>query len=166
MRSITTLFCVLCYFTVAAQSLTNLPLWNKQQSTVNIDWLIAKTDAKSKLYQTEDGKMVFSNGIVARTFSVTPNGATVGLDLLSNNESFLRSVRPEVEIEIGGMKFSVGGLTGQPIHNYLLPEWLAKKEADLSAFKLMMTSSISAGLMAAILMLYFMSIQRVLKKVC
>lgn len=64
------------------------------------------------------------------------------------------------------MKFSVGGLTGQPIHNYLLPEWLAKKEADLSAFKLMMTSSISTGLMAAILMLYFMSIQRVLKKVC
>ena len=135
-RFITTCLYVLCYFTVAAQSVSNLPLWNKQQSTLNLDWLIANTDAKSKLYKTGDGKLVFSNGIVARIFTITPNGATVGLDLLSNNESFLRSVRPEAEIEIEGMKFSIGGLTGQPIHNYLLPEWLAKMEADPSAFKL------------------------------
>jgi hypothetical protein len=113
-----------------------LPLCNKQKSTLNLDWLIDNVNSKAKLYQTEDGKLVFSNGIVSRIFSLTPNGATVGLDLLSNNESFLRSVRPEAEIEIEGMKFSVGGLIGQPIHNYLLPQWLAKMEADPSAFKL------------------------------
>ena len=119
-----------------AQKQSNLPLYNKESITVQGDWLIEKTNAKAGLYQTVDGKLVFSNGIVSRTFTVSPNCATVGLDLLSNNESFLRSVRPEAEVEIDGMKFSVGGLIGQPIHNYLLPGWLAKMEADPSSLKL------------------------------
>lgn len=136
MKLISTLFWVLCCFSVQAQPLSTLPLWNKQQTTVNVDWLIAKPEAKANIYQTEDGKLVFSNGLVVRTFALKPNGATVGLELLRNNESFLRSVRPEAEIEIEGLKFSIGGLTGQPIHNYLLPEWLANMKADPSSFKL------------------------------
>jgi len=100
----TTCLGILYYFTVQGQSIPNLPLWNKQQSTIKFDWLISNTNARATLYQTEDGKLVFSNGIVARTFSLTPNGATVGLDLLNNNESFIRSVRPEAEIETDGMK--------------------------------------------------------------
>jgi hypothetical protein len=136
MKSMTTLICVLCYISVTAQSLSGLPLWDKQQSSANCDWLIAKVDVKTTLFRTEDGKLVFSNGLVARTFSLTPNGSTVGLDLLTNNESFLRSVRPEAEIVIDGMKFSIGGLIGQPIHNYLLPEWLEKMVADPGSFKL------------------------------
>ena len=130
------LILLLLNFYSNAQKQPNLPVYNKGAITVQGDWLIDKTDAKARLYQTEDGKLVFSNGIVARTFSLTPNCATVGLDLLGNNESFLRSVRAEAEIEIDGSKYSVGGLTGQPIHNYLLPEWLAKMEADPTSFKL------------------------------
>ena len=130
------LILLLLNFCSYAQKQSNLPIYNKGAVTVQGDWLIDNTDAKARLYQTEDGKLVFSNGIVARTFSLTPNCATVGLDLLSNNESFLRSVRAEAEVEIDGSKYSVGGLTGQPIHNYLLPEWLAKMEADPTSFKL------------------------------
>jgi hypothetical protein len=130
------LILLLLNFYSYAQKQSNLPIYNKGTITVKGDWLIDKTDAKARLYQTKDGKLVFSNGIIARTFSLVPNCATVGLDLLSNNESFLRSVRPEAEVEIDGMRFSVGGLTGQPIHNYLLPEWLVKMEADPSSLKL------------------------------
>ncbi len=130
------LILLLLNFCSFAQKQSNLPIYNKETVTVQGDWLIDKTNAKARLYQTEDGKLVFSNGIAARTFSLSPNCATVGLDLLGNNESFLRSVRAEAEVEIDGSKYSVGGLTGQPIHNYLLPEWLAKMEADPSSFKL------------------------------
>ncbi len=135
MRSLL-LILLLLNFCSYAQKRPSLPIFNKETLAVQGDWLIEKTDAKARLYQTEDGKLVFGNGIVARTFSLSPNCATIGLDLLSNNESFLRSVRPEAEVEINGMKFQVGGLTGQPIHNYLLPEWLTKMEADPSSFKL------------------------------
>ena len=136
MKKITTLILVFCCYTIAAQTISNLPFWNKQESTVKGDWLIQKTAAKAKLSRTEDGKLVFSNGFVARTFSLKPNVACVGIDLLSNNESYVRSVRPEAEVEIDGLKFSVGGLTGQPIQNYLLPEWLEKMEADPASFKI------------------------------
>ncbi len=120
---------------ITAQTITGLPFWNRQQCTSNCDWLLQNTGLKADLYQTHDDKMVFSNGLVARTFSLKPNGATVGLDLLTSNESFLRSVRPEAEVVIDGIRFSVGGLTGQSIHNYLLPEWLATMKADPASFK-------------------------------
>ena len=136
LRSIVALIFALCCLTGAAQPLSNLPFWEKQKSIVETDWLIKQPDAKAQLFQTKDGKLVISNGLVARTFSLKPNGATVGLDLLANNESFLRSVRPEAEVEINGLKLKVGGLTSQPIQNYLLPEWLAKMEADPNSFKL------------------------------
>ena len=119
-----------------AQTPKKLSLFDKSELTIQNDWLITPEGATTDLYQTEDGKLVLSNGIVSRTFSIEPNGATVGLDLLSINKSFLRSVRPEAEVEIDGLKFNVGGLTGQPIHNYLLPAWIKSMKADPAAFKL------------------------------
>jgi len=113
-----------------------LPIYNKQDITIQKDWLLDGTNSKAQLYQTTDGKLVLSNGLVSRIFTTKPNCATVSLDLLSNNESFLRSVRPEAELTIDGQVFSVGGLVGQPIHNYLLPEWINRMTADPASFKL------------------------------
>jgi len=136
MKLIFIVLAAFCYLSVVGQHTSGLLHWNKEQSRTEIDWLTEKAKAKTNLYKTDDGMLVFSNGLVSRTFSLTPNGATIGLDLLNNNESFLRSVRPEAEIEINGIRFVVGGLTGQPIHNYLLPEWLQEMKADPLAFKL------------------------------
>ena len=136
MKKLTTLIVVFWYYTIAAQTISNLPIWNKQESTKKDDWLIEKAAAKAKLYRTKDGKLVFSNGFVARIFSLKPDSACVGIDLLSNIKSFGRSVRPEAEVEMGGLKFRVGGLTGQPNQNYLLLDWLEKMEADPASFKL------------------------------
>jgi len=113
-----------------------LPFYEKSKVTIQKDWLIENPKAKAKLFQARDGKLVFSNGLVSRTFTVEPNGATIGLELLPKDESFLRSVRPEAEVEIDGLKFNVGGLEGQPIHNYLLPEWIEEMTADPASFKL------------------------------
>ena len=136
MKKIITLLC--CWYSISASgmSLKGLPIWEKDHPIVNTDWLISKSTVKSAIYQTEAGKLVFSNGITARTFTLFPNGATVGLELLNTNESFIRSVRPEAEVELGSLKFSVGGLLGQPIHNYLLPEWLSLMTADPYSFQL------------------------------
>ncbi len=95
----------------SAQS-QQLPLFNKTKITIKGDWLVDPINAKAGLYQTGDGQLVFANGLVARSFATNPNGATIALELLSKNESFLRSVRPEAEVEIDNIKFKVGGLTG------------------------------------------------------
>ena len=58
-------------------------------------------------------------------FRLAPDAATVALDNLMTGASELRSVRPEAELVLDGRKCAIGGLTGQPVHNYLKPEWLA-----------------------------------------
>lgn len=113
-----------------------LPFFSKEKETIQGDWLLDATNSKTQLYTNSEGHLVFSNGLVSRTFTTKPNGATIGLDLLTKNEAFLRSVRPEAQVEIDGMKFNVGGLVGQPIHNYLLPEWISQMTADPASFKL------------------------------
>ena len=100
------------------------------------DWLIEKSEAKAQLFQNSNGELVFSNGIISRVFTLSPNGACIGLQHLGNRESFLRSVRPEAIVKIDGMSISVGGLIGQPIHNYLLHSWIKDMKSDPSSFQL------------------------------
>ncbi|TKG94531.1 hypothetical protein EYV94_11315 [Puteibacter caeruleilacunae] len=133
MKAIITLSLLLLTMVGLAQK---LPAYDKNNVTETNDWLVDPVEAKTKIYQTDEGYLVLSNGLVSRTFSTKPNGATIGLELLTNNEGFLRSVRPEAEVEINGIKFNIGGLIGQPIHNYLLPEWINEMKADPAAFKL------------------------------
>ncbi|WP_245786905.1 hypothetical protein [Algoriphagus aquimarinus] len=73
---------------------------------------------------------------MSRIFDVQKGGATIGLDNLMTGENMLRSVRAEAMIEVNGIELPVGGLIGQPIHNYLLPEWLEAMQADPKALKL------------------------------
>lgn len=117
-------------------SVAKLPLYNKEQVSSKTDWLIKSGNTKSVIYKTPEGYLAFSNGLITRTFSVTPNGATIGLDNLTTNEALVRSVSPEAVIWINGQEIKVGGLTGQPIQNYLLPEWLPAMKADPASLKL------------------------------
>ncbi|NQU50944.1 MAG: hypothetical protein HQ522_00220 [Bacteroidetes bacterium] len=135
MKEITTILILLLSLNILSIGQNRLPAFNKEDQTIKQDWLIDPVEAKAKLYNNSDGNLVFSNGIVSRTYSLSPNVATIGLDHLQTNESFLRSVRPEAEIQIDGITFSVGGLIGQPIHNYLLKEWISDLKADPASFK-------------------------------
>lgn len=121
---------------MSAQNKAPWPVFNEDIHFVSDDWLLGKLDAKAQLFQDANGQLVFSNGLVSRTFTTTPNGATVALELLTNNESFLRSVRPEAELILDGLNLSIGGLIGQPIHNYLLPEWIQYMKTAPNAFQL------------------------------
>ena len=101
-----------CAGSVSAQQ--TLPLYNKQSIVQQNDWLLGGDQAKAGLYQTPEGYLVLSNGLVSRTFTTTPNAATVALEVLGQDISFLRSVRPEAEIVIDGFTFEVGGCNNAP----------------------------------------------------
>ncbi len=113
-----------------------LPLYNKEQARSIVDWLVTPTAQKSTVYRTSEGYLVLSNGLISRTFSIAPNGATIGLDNIVTNEALVRSVSPEATLWINGKAIKVGGLIGQPIKNYLLPEWVASMKADPQSLKL------------------------------
>ncbi len=114
----------------------HFPTYNKQEIIVQGDWLVESVGARAKVYQTKEGYLVLSNGLVNRTFTLQPNVASIELDEMTRNISFLRSVRPEASVTIDGRTFDVGGLTGQPIHNYLDREWISELKADPKAFKM------------------------------
>jgi hypothetical protein len=99
------------------------------------DWLIDPSPFHATITTNDNtGEVALENGLVRRVFKLSPDAATVAVDDLMTGESVLRSVRPEAEVWLDGKKFDVGGLNGQPVHNYLNPAWLTRMTANPAAF--------------------------------
>ena len=99
------------------------------------DWLLDAQPYAARAEVLQGGKEIsLSNGLVRRVWRLGPNAATIALENMANGRSEVRSVRPEASVTIDGAAYAVGGLVGQPIHNYLLPEWIDAMTADPGAF--------------------------------
>ncbi len=133
---------LLCLFSglSAQQNIINtidkLPLFSSETIRTDDDWLINKINIKTNLYKQTNDQIVLSNGLISRTFSVSPNGATIGFENLQTNQSVIRSVRPEAYLTLNNINIEVGGLTGQPIHNYLLNDWIERLKRGPASLKL------------------------------
>jgi len=100
------------------------------------DWLLDGSAYQAGVYRTEHAnEIVLDNGLVRRTFRLAPNGATVGLDNIMTGQAILRGVKPEAIVTINGVRYEIGGLTGQPDYAYLLPEWLERMKKAPGAFQ-------------------------------
>ncbi|MBI5386043.1 MAG: hypothetical protein HZA90_15315 [Verrucomicrobia bacterium] len=99
------------------------------------DWLIDPSPFRATVQTGPDASEVeLANGLVRRIIRIKPAAATVALDNLVTGEALVRSARPEALLELNGIQFKLGGLTGQPAHNFLKPEWLASMKADPAAW--------------------------------
>lgn len=102
---------------------------------VESDWLIKKPEEKATLFRNKDKtEIILSNGIISRTFRLSPNAATTSLKVLTNQEEHIRAVKPEAIVSLNGFTLNVGGLVGQPNLAFLYPDWLNSLEADALAF--------------------------------
>ncbi|MFV0271997.1 MAG: hypothetical protein ACK5HZ_10065 [Macellibacteroides fermentans] len=114
------LFCILCGYTSYAQSK---------------DWLIDGSSFVAEVNTTHNGKRLeLTNGLVRRSFLLSPNVATIALDNLMTSQNELRAVRPEATLVINGKEYPVGGLTGQPVSNFLTEDFIENMELCDSAF--------------------------------
>ncbi len=103
---------------------------------VDYDWLVEPTQQPARLIRTEDGsELILANGLISRTWRVRPNAACIAFDNLMTGESILRGVKPEVIVEVDGVRYEVGGLKGQPNYAYLNPRWLDRLQADPAALQ-------------------------------
>lgn len=100
-----------------------------------VDWLIDPGPYAAHVTRPDGQHIELSNGLVRRAFCLTPNAATIALDNLMTGQSELRSIRPEASLNIDNYELDIGGLIGQPIQNYLLPEWLEKMSAEPRALR-------------------------------
>ena len=116
--------------------LAELPAARDVPPSSGRDWLLQDGVAKATVSRgSHADELVLTNGLLRRVFRLAPNAATVAFDNLSNNQSLLRSVRPEAIVELQGVKYAVGGLEGQPVHNYLDPRWIERMVANPAAFR-------------------------------
>ena len=116
--------------------LKDLPEWRGSAVRPATDWLLDETPFKAGVFRgAGPNELVLANGLIARTFRLAPNAATVGLDNLVTGEAILRGVKPEAIVEIDGQRYEVGGLKGQPNYAFLRPEWLDELRANPAAFR-------------------------------
>lgn len=97
------------------------------------DWLLDSTPYRASIHTNSDS-VILENGLVRRVIRLTPNATTVSLKLLNDGTEFIRAVRPEALVTIDGTNYNVGGLEGQPVHNYLDPRWLGAMTSNPAAF--------------------------------
>ena len=99
------------------------------------DWLLDGSSFKAAVKVSADGRDVtLDNGLLRRVLRLAPNAATVSFENLMTGEQFLRAVRPEAALELDGVKWDVGGLGGQPIQNFLKPDWIDQLDVNADAF--------------------------------
>jgi hypothetical protein len=100
------------------------------------DWLLnPKPYQAAARLSASPQDLVLENGLIRRVFRLQPGAATVAFDNLTTGEALLRSVRPEALITLDGVRLEVGGLTGQPLHNFLKPLWLESMKATPGALR-------------------------------
>lgn len=115
----------LFYFTLpvflSAQSeLPPEPIW---PTSPERDWLLEGDSFQATVYKgSQPNSIVLANGLIKRTFLLSPNAATIGLDNLITGENLLRGVKPEAEITMDGEAHRIGGLIGQPNYAFLRSE--------------------------------------------
>jgi len=93
------------------------------------DWLIDNNSYKSEVTEKND-VLTLSNSLISRSFSLKPDGATISFENLMTGARLIRAIKPEAIITINGRQLRVGGLSGQPVKNYLREEWISKLSSD------------------------------------
>lgn len=121
-------------FVVKAQNKPDLAKSNTGRKAILFDWLIEQRNAKATIVTVSENKdVIIGNGLIRRSFRVSPNVACIDYSNMITGQQLLRAVKPEAVIVIDGKEYNVGGLYGQKEKAYLLPEWVngfTKNEND------------------------------------
>ena len=88
------------------------------------DWLLHPAQQKAEVYFSPSKKdLILYNGLVKRTFRLSPNAACTGYKNMATGQELLRSIKPEAKVIINNKPYYIGGLHGQKENGYLLNEW-------------------------------------------
>ncbi len=99
------------------------------------DWLVNPVLAKAKVTESTDHRnILLNNGLVQRTFRLSPDLACIDYKNLINGQQLLRAIKPEARITLDGIDYAVGGLSGQKENAYLIPEWVDQMKRKDSSF--------------------------------
>ena len=118
------------FTTILVHSQPHVPAFRDGETTV--DWLVdfvstpvtltitpltnsnIITDSSANtISMASSPQLVLQNGLIARSFTLSPNFVTIDFRDLVSSRSLLRTVEPEANITLDGIDYGIGGL----IHN-------------------------------------------------
>ena len=130
-----TIFSIFPFCSPAQQELPPEPKW---PTTPDKDWLLHPESFEAEVYRgSQSNTIVLANGLIKRTFLLSPNAATIGLENLVTGQNLLRGVKPEAELSINGRNQTLGGLIGQSNYAFLRAEDIPQLRKDSSEWKYM-----------------------------
>ncbi len=126
-----------CFCAAALAQGTSLPAYHASgDQLARIDWLLGQFAGKATIYTSSDKRdIILNNGLVKRTFRVSPNVVCTDYKNLSSGQQLLRAVMPEAVVNINGKEYNIGGLHGQKEKAYLLPSWVDTLKKDENDFQ-------------------------------
>lgn len=100
------------------------------------DWLVDPAPFKASVRRdVVKNELVMENGLVRRTLRLSPNLATIDYSNLVTGEQLLRATGPEARVSFDGKEYAIGGLSGQPVGNFLKEEWIDGLQADPGSYQ-------------------------------
>ena len=117
------LTCCLALQTLAAQIPATLPVWDDNlEQRMPGDWLVRPVAQKAEIFRSADGRdLILYNGLLKRSFRISPGVACTDFKNLSNGQQLLRDAqmahleREHGELQIEANNDAVLLLGGEPI---------------------------------------------------
>ncbi len=104
-----------------------------QNVSTKADWLIDNKAFKATIV-IKDNQITIDNGLLRRSFIVSPNIACIDFTNLSTHQQLIRSIEPEAVVVFDNKTYSVGGLSGQKEKAYLNLNWEPNLHTNESDF--------------------------------
>lgn len=99
------------------------------------DWLVDNKLRKAEIIQISPKEIQLQNGLIRRSFYLSPNLVCFDFSNLMSDSQILRTVMPEARIKIDGKTYEVGGSLKTEERGFFKKEWLSEIQNPASNFQ-------------------------------
>lgn len=97
------------------------------------DWLLFEGKYTATVQKKGD-TLELNNGLLRRSFVLTPGLACTDFTNLASGQQLLRSLSPEARVTINGQTYAAGGYSGLKEKAFFKPEWLSSLQPQTAGF--------------------------------
>ena len=99
------------------------------------DWLVDGKSRPAEILKISPTEIQLRNGLIQRTFFLSPNPACYDFTNLMTGEQLLRTIMPEARITVDGKTYEVGARLNFKEKGYFKKEWLEMVETPANNFQ-------------------------------
>lgn len=99
------------------------------------DWLVDQKSRKATITEVSTQEIEIQNGLVRRSFFISPNLVCFDFTNLMSDQQLLRTIMPEGRITINGKSYDIGGAVELKERGFFKKEWLKDIQNPSSNFQ-------------------------------